>query len=221
MYFPIPIQAAKHQTFEIPKASPEFALKVDVLPEEGSDMEPLTGRATVMILSRTTRKLIQTIKLPSVAIFKQQLATSVSKSGKQPALYDDDYTFVFEDFNFDGHEDLAICKDIQGSYGAMTYDIFLWNPKQKRFIKDAELSKLSSEHLGLVEVDRKKRELITYDKSGAAWHLKSTYKYANGHPRLIETEEDDATSGTREVITTKRRVGKRWQKRVKMVSMSN
>lgn len=220
MFFATLIQAPKHQVFDIAKASPEFAIKVDLVPDDPTS-EPLTGSARVMIISRASHKTVQTIRMASVAIFKEQLATSVGKTGKQPELYDDQYSFVFEDFNFDGHPDLAICKDIQGSYGAMSYDIFLWNAKQKRFVKDAQLSKLSSEHLGLLEVDRKRRELITFDKSGAAWHLTSTYKYLKGRPRLVETEVEDATSGYRDVITTKRRVGKHWRTRVRVVREPN
>jgi hypothetical protein len=92
----------------------------------------------------------------------------------------------------------------------MSYDILLWNPQRHQFVKDPQLTKLSSEHLGLIELDPKKREVITFDKSGAAWHLMSTYKYFGTHLKLIETVEDDAT-GDKEIITTHRLVHGKWQ----------
>lgn len=215
------IRQLHHQIFNIAKASPEYSLKVDLTPNGGSSEEPLTGKARVTIVSRTTHKSIQTIAMASIAIFKDQLSTSVGPQGKQPALYDDEYTFVFEDFNFDGRQDLAVCKDIQGSYGAPTYDIFLWNPARKQFVRNAQLSKLSSEHLGLLQVDRKSRELITFDKSGAAWHLTSTYKYVHARPKLVETKEEDASGGVHDVITTRRLIGNHWRKQVKVIPIPN
>jgi hypothetical protein len=210
------LQSPPHRVFNLPNASPEFALRVHFTRDEGSNDEPLLGAGVVTIVSRATGKAVQTIRMPSIAIFKDQMAFSVGQSGKQPALYDDEYSFVFEDFNFDGHPDLAICKDTQGSYGGPTYDIFLWNPARHLFVRNAQLSKLSSEHLGLIEVDRRNRELITADKSGAAWHMASTYKYFGKQLRLIETEVDDQT-GPKDIVTTRRLVGGKWRKTVKFL----
>jgi len=101
----------------------------------------------------------------------------------------------------------------------LTYDVFRWIPAQKQFVKDSALSALSSEHLGLVSVDAKKQELTAFDKSGAAWHKSSTYKWHNKKLILVEDEIDDAT-GAREVITTRTKIGARWHKTVRRLPIN-
>jgi len=209
--------ASKHLNFTIEAASPRFSLSVEVAPSKESTDDPVIGPATVTVLSRGTKKPVQTIKLPSIAVFKNQKSISIAAPGKTPSQYDTSYTFIFQDFNFDGKQDLAICNGLNGSYGLPSYDVFLWSANQNRFVKDQMLTSLASEHLGLFAVDSKKKEFVVFDKSGAAWHKSSFYQWFGGKPTLYKEEVDDAT-GNEDVVTTKTLIGKKWHTKVKKMA---
>lgn len=213
---PAPVQLH----FSIPNASPQFSAEIEISTSDDPKADSITGSATITVIRNANHQKLQSIKLDSIVLFKSQMCTYFVSSGKQPDVYDDAYSLVFADFNFDGNMDLAVCRNTDGSYSSPTYDIYRWRPSLNRFIKDAELTKLGSEHLGLIKVDFKKRELITYDKSGAAWHLESRYRWVKGRPLLVQSIEDDATSADKEVITTKTLVGGRWRKQVKVIPAS-
>jgi len=207
--------APHHLHINIANASPRYSLSVDIDPAPADPESPVSGTAVVKVVSRATGKPIQSIRMPSLTLFKGSYAKSVGPHGKSPSVYDDNYSFVFEDFNFDGRQDLAICKDTQGSYGGLTYDVFLWNPAQNRFVKDSMLTALSSEHLGLVAVDPQKQELTAFDKDGAAWHHSSTYKWIKHRLTLVEEETEDGTGGHDVVITTRRLVHSHWRQTIR------
>lgn len=217
MFFLVAAQAiipAHRKHITIPNVSQRFSISVDLDTDPSGSEDTVTAPATVKISWRKTGKPIQTIRMPALTIFKGMFALDVPAKGSSPSPYGDTYSFVFQDFNFDGQQDLAICKDNNGSYGAPTYDVFLWRPAQKQFIRDAILSKLSSEHLGLIVRDPARRELTTFDKDGAAWHTWSTYRWRNKRLVLVKEEVDDAR-GDKEVITTKTLIGSHWKTIVK------
>jgi len=200
------------QAFTIANASPKYSVRILVTGKEGADGVPdmIQGSGKVTIKSKATGAVIQTISMKSIAVFTKQLSTSVGKDGREPSMYDDSYSLVFEDFNFDGRQDLAICNGLNSGYGGPSYDVYLFDPKKSKFIKSPTLSTLASEHLGLFEIDWKAHALLVYDKSGAAWHKETSYRLV--HNRLVKVGEmiDDAT-GSKEVLTTRKLVGSKWK----------
>ena len=73
--------------------------------------------------------------------------------------------------------------------------------------------------LGMFEVDKQKKVLRTFDKSGCCWHVTEEYSVVNNRPVKVFVEEEDATipDETKVKITTKMLVNGKWQTKVKYV----
>lgn len=76
-----------------------------------------------------------------------------------------------------------------------------------------------ADKLGMFTVDKKKRQLQTFDKSGCCWHVAQRYKVVGDRPVMIWEETEDATipDETKVKITTKTRVGGKWKTAVRYV----
>jgi hypothetical protein len=193
--------------------SSKFDLKVVVRgqPDPG-DPNLISGPATVEIYRKGKTNPFQKLEMANLMLSKDQRA--VEAIGKaNPSEPDNEYSFVFADFNFDNRQDLAICNGNHSGYGLPSYDVFLYDPKLHKFVKSGPFSKLAQEHLGLFVVNPKRKSLTVSDKSGAAWHETTVYRVKKNLPVLIERITDDAT-GAKEVITDRRQVGSRWVVRV-------
>ena len=66
-------------------------------------------------------------------------------------------------------------------------------------------------------VDKKKKTLETFDKSGCCWHITERYDVVGGRPRKIFDMVEDATieDDTKIKITTKTLVKGKWRTKVK------
>jgi hypothetical protein len=77
-------------------------------------------------------------------------------------------------------------------------------------------TKLASENLGLFEVDKEKKQLETFNKSGCCWHQTTRYRVAYDIPRVVSVRTEDAMRGDgKVVVTTETMVDGRWIKTVK------
>jgi len=212
--------AVAGETEHIRNASRHYELVIEVKTSKGEDsstgpMDTVTGPAQVSIFKKGAKAPFQVLHLPNIAI-ERQVSTYDPKIDKKPrVLYGDDPNIVFEDFNFDGNEDLAICDGHDGGYGGPTYNVFLYNAASGRFVKSSALSALTRDgYLGLFLVDRQRRHLVAFQKDGAAWHERQTFNMVNSKPVLIEDVVEDQRDGP-DVVTTKRLVHGRWVKSVR------
>ncbi|MEI7489696.1 MAG: hypothetical protein WCJ72_20220 [Chryseobacterium sp.] len=112
---------------------------------------------------------------------------------------------IFDDFNFDGTEDMAIRNGNESSYGGPSYEVYVFNSTKKQFVISEELTSLAYENLGMFQTDSERKRLITYSKSGCCWHLTTEYTVVpkKGLLKVYELEED-ATGGDERVKVTKR-----------------
>lgn len=96
---------------------------------------------------------------------------------------DEQRLVVFGDFNFDGHQDLALRDGNDGGYGAASYDVYLFKPSSPVLVPNKALSALTREpYLGLFEVDGAARHLVTHAKSGCCWRQSSTWQVKDNSP---------------------------------------
>jgi hypothetical protein len=74
-------------------------------------------------------------------------------------------------------------------------------------------------HLGMFEVDAKRKILRTFDKSGCCFHVTEEFDVVNNAPRRILSIEEDATIAdeTKVKVTAKRLVKGKWQTKVTFV----
>jgi hypothetical protein len=126
------------------------------------------------------------------------------------ALYDDQGTLQVGDFNFDGHEDLAVQDSEQGPSGGPTFDVFLFDPKTDQFVPSEALSELTRTTLGFFRVDPEHKRLTTLAKSGCCYHVTEQYRVAHGEPVLVSRVTEDAQGEHDIVETTERLAGARW-----------
>lgn len=213
-------ECAVQKTFEIKGSSTAYDVKIsiDKCDEEESKYNPsiCRGPGQVDIYRKGSSTPFQVLKLKELEIDSKQTAYNSKINKKQRKLYDDEYSVIFDDFNFDGSEDLAICNGRNGGYGAPSYNVYLYDKSSKQFVENVKLSNLTEEaYLGLFFIDRKKRELTAFSKSGCCYHESEVYKVSNNRPVLVEKTVEDATSGKTVVITTRKLINGKWVKRVR------
>lgn len=98
--------------------------------------------------------------------------------------YQDEQFFLTEDFNFDGYDDLMLLE----GWGARLrqYEIWLFDPKSKRFIYNADLSDLMSPN-----ADKNKKIITTWYNRGSAARDYQYTEYKWKGKRLIKILEVD------------------------------
>ncbi|NNE66787.1 MAG: hypothetical protein HKN33_09490 [Pyrinomonadaceae bacterium] len=202
--------------FIIRNGSDKFDIKIDV---EECDGEYCEGAGLVQILRKGESLPFQTISMPSITL---EIGKDSKPSVNLIELYGENNSgIVFDDFDFDGNIDLAIRNGNNGAYGGPSYDVYLFSASVYRFVKNAALTTLGSENLGLFRVDKNKRELITFTKSGCCWHQTTHYRVEYGRPYKVLVVTEDATGATEKVVvTTEKRVDGIWKKSVRTKDMN-
>jgi len=122
------------------------------------------------------------------------------------AFYDDNLTFIYpdggkvkhllnhldenqarrveiEDYNFDGHDDVAF-ETNSGSNSNHVYDVFIYNPLDKKFNRLKEPNDTGCGRMENLKLDKVNRRLLTRCKSGTQWRS-FTYKF-NESGKLIK-----------------------------------
>lgn len=86
------------------------------------------------------------------------------------------------DYNFDGYDDVAFSIPDAGMGVYRTFDIFLYNPKSKRFQTLAEPNDPKANCSGLCDVtlDQRNKLLMTSCRGGSTW-WKDVYRFSNGN----------------------------------------
>ncbi len=201
------------EDFLLKKASKNFDVKIRIADCEDDKCE---GKATVYILKKNKTQILQTIQMPNLYL---ELGDDKKPTANIIELYANNSGVVFEDFNFDGAEDLALRNGNDASYGGPSYDVLLFSKASGKFIKNRILTRLTSESLGLFTADKKGKTLETFDKSGCCWHQTTRYRVVNNRPVKVYvfTEDAQGGDGSRVRLTTETLVKGRWKKTTKMV----
>ena len=219
-WLPTNTECVAQKTFELTGSSTAYDVKVsiDKCDEEESRDNPsiCSGPGKVSLYRKGSSAPFQVLDLKELEIDSEQTAYNSKINKSERKLYDDEYSVIFDDFNFDGSEDLAICNGRNGGYGAPSYNVYLYDKKSKRFAENVKLSRLTEgAYLGLFFIEPKKQQLTAFSKSGCCYHETEVYKVINNRPVLVEKTVEDATSAKTVVITTRKLVGGKWVKRVR------
>jgi hypothetical protein len=221
MLFLLASPAAAGQTFRIDKASKTYTLEVKITRCEDDQSEGrCAGPATIGIYRKNEKAPFQQLSLRRIEVGREQLAYNPELNKKPRKVYDDEYSFIFGDFNFDGNEDFAVCNGREGGYGAPSYNVYIFNATTGKFAENRSLSRLTIGYLGLFFVEPKTKQLVALSKSGCCYHETQKYRIVNDRPVLVEKIIEDA-GGPEDfvVVTTKRLVNGRWIKSVKKEKM--
>jgi hypothetical protein len=207
--------AGDQKTFELKDASKYFDIKITA---ESCKDGYCGGKPTFSFYKKGSNSAYQVINLEDTQI---QLDENGNAQANISMLYDNQSAVNIDDFNFDGMEDIAICDGANGSYGGPSYQVYLSSKSAGKFVYDEKFSELGS-HLGMFTVDKKKKVLRIFDKSGCCWHVTEEYSVVNNRPVKVFEEAEDATfengtDGKKVKITTKNLVKGKWQTKVRFV----
>src|ERR1051325_10970450 len=110
--------ASGAETLKIQNVSKVYDLEVRVAScggaEQDGDSNRCSGPARVSLFRKGSKSPFQVLRLPNVGLYRDTAAFSPETSEKPRGLYAEEYSFVFDDFNFDGREDLAVCNGRDG-----------------------------------------------------------------------------------------------------------
>jgi len=210
-----PAALAQH-TFDIKNASAYFDIKVTVATcEDGS----CSGNASFAFFKKGGTTPYQVIKHDDTYI---QLGDNARPNVNVTLGYDEQSVVNIGDYNFDGMEDVALCDGLNGAYSMPSYAVYLSSRAAKKFVYSNAFSELGV-HLGMFEVDAKRKILRVVSKSGCCLHQVVEFAVVNNAPRKVFEELEDATipDETRVKITTKRLVNGKWQTSVKYQKREN
>lgn len=207
--FPFISVPAQYQ-FQISDGSADYNVKINV---ETCRKEECEGKATIDLYNKKTSKLFQTLQSDDLNFY---LNENQKPTVNVIQLYNEQSPLIFDDFNFDGYEDLAIRNGNESGYGGPSYDVYVYNITRKQFVISDELTALAHENLGMFNTDSERKRLITYSKSGCCWHLTTEYTVLpqRGLFKVYELEED-ATGGEKVKVTKREFIDDKWITNVK------
>ena len=186
-------------TFQINDGSVLYDAQLIV---KNCDKEECFGKAKIMLFKKGNKRIFQTLTSNDLNFYldkKQQPSVNVIQ------LYDEQSPLIFDDFNFDGQQDLAIRNGNESSYGGPSYDVYVFNKTRQQFVISSELTELAIENLGMFQTDDTRKRLITFAKSGCCFHVTSEYAVIpNKGIKLVHEVTEDATGAGEQVkVTTK------------------
>ncbi len=200
--------------FEMKDASAYYDAKITM---EDCSGDECRGKAVIDLFKKNGSKIDQTLTSENLVFYlNQNNKISQEEIVRLDKNVVSDGPLIFDDFNFDGTEDVAVKNGNLGNYGAASYDVYVYNVTKKKFVPSEELTDLASNSFGMFEVDHERKRLITYAKSGAAMHYITEFTVIpnRGLVKVYEVEED-ASGGERVIVTTKEFKDDKWIKTVK------
>ncbi|TDL99535.1 MAG: hypothetical protein C4K58_06465 [Flavobacteriaceae bacterium] len=216
LLFLLPFFVFGQKVFEIKDGSKLYNAKITM---EYCDDTGCSGEGLVQI-TKKEGKFSQTLVSEDLWFYldeKQKPSVNIIQ------LYDEQSPLIFEDFNFDGYQDLAVRNGNHSSYGGPSYDVYVFNITRGKFVISDELTTLATENLGMFQTDSKRKRLITFNKSGCCWHVTTEYAVIpkKGLQKVYELEED-ATNSDGETVSVTTRILKngKWVEKTKKYKLS-
>ena len=198
------------KNFVIKDGSNRFDAKIAV---ENCEGDTCSGKGTISLIDKKSKQVFQTLSSDDLYFYlnkNQQPSVNVIQ------LYNEQSPLIFDDFNFDGSEDIAVRNGNQSSYGGPSYDVYVYNSTKKQFVISKELTALAYENLGMFQTDHERKRISTFAKSGCCWHITTEYAVIpkKGLQKVYELEED-AQGGEFVKVTTRNLIKNKWVNRTK------
>jgi hypothetical protein len=210
------IASLAQENFKIQNVSNKFDVIIQVettnMKRSEIDSDIVSGPAKICLFDKGKGSEFQIINMPNALVYKDSIAYNPKINAKPRGLYAEEYSLVFEDFNFDDIEDMAVCNGKAGGYGAFSYNIYLFDTKLKKFILSKELSHLTNApYLGLFLTDLENKLLVALSKSGCCYHKTEKYNIDSNKPVMVEQIIEDSTSSDNySTLTTKKLIKGEW-----------
>lgn len=146
--------------------------------------------------------IIETASDKTVASTKSMLsgyALENLESNVAVLPYGDHSIIIFDDFNFDGKDDIAIRTGNFGCYGGPSYDVFIFDGRT--FKENEKFTDLATSYCGFFDYDPETKQIRTMTKSGCGWHEFSTFKVQKGDPVLLKRLTREVGAGPYYLMT--------------------
>lgn len=198
------------KNFVIKDGSNRFDAKIAV---ENCEGDTCSGKGTISLIDKKSKQVFQTLSSDDLYFYlnkNQQPSVNVIQ------LYNEQSPLIFDDFNFDGSEDIAVRNGNQSSYGGPSYDVYVYNSTKNQYVISKELTALAYENLGMFQTDHERKRISTFAKSGCCWHITTEYAVIpkKGLQKVYELEED-AQGGEFVKVTTRNLIKNKWVNRTK------
>ncbi|MFB9078377.1 XAC2610-related protein [Flavobacterium procerum] len=206
---------AAQNKFVVKDGSKKYSVEISVANCSAGNCE---GKATIKLIDKKSNRFFQMLTSADLYFFldkKQKPTVNVVE------LYGEQSPLIFDDFNFDGTEDLAIRNGNKSGYGGPSYDVYVYNSTKKKFVLSNQLTNLTTDNLGMFTTDHKRKRLTAYSKSGCCWHMTTEYAVvANKGLRKVFELEEDAMNGDFVKVTTRNFIKNKWQIKTKNYKIS-
>lgn len=179
----MPFFASAQESYDLIDFSDDFSAKIIVDGnQENSDLET---NCTLNIYQKKNGKLV----FSKPAFYSgYDFEDSKIKSNIKQIPYGEQSILIYEDFNFDGKEDIALRTGNYSCYGGPSFEIYLAD--KNGFTYNESFTELGSNYCGMFTVDDEKKQLQTMTKSGCCWHQFATYVVENDRAVPIEIVEE-------------------------------
>ncbi len=168
------------------------------------------GQATIMLFDKITDQQIQIFSSNDLAF---SLKENQDPNNGEVSLGKYQSPLIFDDFNFDGFDDIAIRNGHNTQYNGASFDIYTFNSVQKKFILDAELTRLASNNRGMFDLNKAAKQITIHQKEGCCYYKDITYQ-TNGEKKIaiVATVIEDATIGDNVTVITQKLINGKMSK---------
>ncbi|UZE14519.1 XAC2610-related protein [Pseudomonas sp. B21-053] len=173
---------AEPLTFHLTDPAHKYAIEVVFAQPPAKSYEGAPAQITLR--DKTGGQVLQRIDSPEG--FVTYKPGSQMMEINQAPLYGEQSLLFFDDFNFDGQQDLAVRNGSEGGYGGPSYDIYLSAPGSPTLVFAPAFSDLTRDgQLGMFGVDPVAKRLHTSSKSGCCWHQFATWQIEKNEPVMV------------------------------------
>lgn len=192
-------QSATAAHFKITQGSSDFDALVNVAECEKGQC---SGNGKISLYQKGGSRVFQSFQSDDLNFY---LDKKHKPSVNVIQLYNEQSPLIFDDFNFDGQQDLAIRNGNSSRYGGPSYDVYVFNKTRQKFVISDALTSLANDNLGMFQTDHQRKRLITFAKSGCCYHETTEYAVIpnKGLKQVYRLIED--AMGADEIVTVTER----------------
>lgn len=182
--------------FELNDISENYNVNIDIATCSKNEC---FGKATIILKDKNTSEIFPRISSDNFT-FNIEPDSLNSKNIK---LTDEIVPFIFEDFNFDGYQDVALINASSRNSTQFLYDIFIFEAAEKQFLLNDGMTALVKENFTMLTVDSERKRLIAHLKSGCCLQITKEYEVIPGRDPLMVYEFEEDTRDAENVVTKK------------------
>ena len=179
--------------FELNEISENYHVSIDIAT---CNEKECFGRSSVSLTDKKTSE-----KFPTLISDNFTFTIETDSLNLKMAKFDNESpSLIFEDFNFDGFEDVAL---INRSSENSIYDIYIFDSIQKQLLMNEGMTTLVKGNFAMFTVDSERKRLIIHLNSGCCLHITKEYNVIPERAPLKVYEFEEDTRNPETVITKK------------------